>query len=143
MLLGNSYICSNLFLNNCPCALYRNLKRKTPFIIKPDSYLSRQTQSSMISTILSYYEITKPKKKVSYRHLTTRTSMFSTSLYHVELRSSWNRATTLRWSEGNMWLGRPPIDHKTSSDKRERVPISFRPSPVKFPAAIEKKITIH
>lgn len=55
------------------------------------------------------------------------------------LRSSWNLARRLRWSEGNMWLGRPFIDHKTSSDRRERDPISFRPSFRKLAQAREKK----
>lgn len=59
--------------------------------------------------------------------------------YHAAFRSSWNLATRLRWSDGNTWLGRPFIDHKTSSDRRERLPINFRPSLAKLPPAKEKK----
>lgn len=58
---------------------------------------------------------------------------------HTVLRSIWNLAKRLRWSEGNMSLGRPFIDHKTSSDKRERDPISFKPSLTKPPAAEERR----
>lgn len=61
------------------------------------------------------------------------------SLCQALLRSSWNLARRLRWSEGNMWLGRPFIDHKTSSDRRERDPMSFRPSFRKLAQAREKK----
>lgn len=59
---------------------------------------------------------------------------------HTVLRSIWNLARRLRWSEGNVSLGRPFIDHKTSSDKREREPISFKPSLTK-PAAAEEETT--
>lgn len=61
------------------------------------------------------------------------------SSVHTVFRSIWNLAKRLRWSEGNMSLGRPFIDHKTSSDKRERDPISSKPSLTKPPAAEEKR----
>lgn len=38
-----------------------------------------------------------------------------------------------------MWLGRPFIDHKTSSDRRERQLINFRPLLLKSSPAKEKK----
>ena len=40
-----------------------------------------------------------------------------------------------------MSLGKPFIDHKTSSDRREREPISFRPLLAKSPAEKKKKDT--
>lgn len=82
---------------------------------------------------------TKTKTWCFWTEVRVSSHMSLSSSTHAAFRSIWNLARRLRWSEGNMSLGRPFIDHKTSSDRREREPISFKPSLTKPLAAEEKR----
>lgn len=100
---------------------------------------ARSEPQAMAPTWTKTNKQTKRKTWCVWTEVRVSSHMSLSSSTHAAFRSIWNLARRLRWSEGNMSLGRPFIDHKTSSDRREREPISFKPSLTKPLAAEEKK----